>query len=131
VAESGAERPSGGLAAALSGVAATLVALLRTRLELVTVELEEQREHFKAMLVLIVVATVFACFTLVAASVLVVVWLWDRSALGALAGVAIAYALIAAGAVLALKQRHNAHGRPFAATLSEMERDAEALGRKP
>ena len=129
--EPGAERPAAGLVAALSGMAATAVALLRTRLELATVEFEEERERIAAMLVLIVVATVFGCFALVALSVLVVVWLWDRSPLLAITGVTIFYVLIAAGAVLALKQQLQAHGRPFAATLAELERDAEAMRRKP
>jgi len=69
VTEPGAERPAAGLVAALSGMAATAVALLRTRLELATVEFEEERERIAAMLVLIVVATVFGCFALVALSV--------------------------------------------------------------
>src|SRR5216117_3419097 len=74
-----------------------------------TVEFEEERERITAMLVLIVVATVFGCFALVALSVLVVVWLWDRSPLLAITGVTIFYVLIAAGAVLALKQQLQAH----------------------
>jgi uncharacterized membrane protein YqjE len=131
VTEPGAERPAAGLAAALSGMAATAVALLRTRLELATVELEEERERIKNMLVLIVVATMFGCFALVAVSAWVVVWLWDSHPLAAVAGVAIFHALIAGGAVLALKQQLQAHGRPFAATLAELERDAEAMRRKP
>ncbi len=129
--ELGAERPATGLAGALSGMVATVVALLRTRFELATVELEEERERIKVMVVLIVVATMFACFTLVAVSVWVVVWLWDSHPLAAVAGVAIFHALIAAGAVLALKQQVQGHGRPFAATLAELERDSEALRRKP
>jgi len=112
-------------------MAATVVALLRTRLELATVEFEEERERIKIMLVLIVVATMFACFALVAVSVWVVVWLWDSHPLAAVAGVAIFHALIAAGAVLALKQQVQGHGRPFAATLAELEHDSEALRRKP
>jgi len=131
VPESAAERPAAGFGAALSGIAATLVALLRTHIELATVEFEEERERLKAMLALIVVATVFACFTLVALSVLVVVWLWDRSPLAVIAGVALVYALLAAGAVLALKHQFHERGRLFAATLSELERDADALRPKP
>jgi uncharacterized membrane protein YqjE len=129
VPEPAAERPAAGLAAALSGIAATLVALLRTHLELATVEFEEERKRIVTMLVLVMVATAFACFTLVALSVLVVVWLWDRYPLAAISGVALVYALIAAGAVLALRRQRN--DRPFAATLSELERDADALRRKP
>lgn len=129
--ESGAERPAANIAAALSGIAGTLVALLRTHLELVTVEFEEERARVTIMLVLIVIAAVFACFTVVALSVLVVVSLWDRYPLAVLGGVALAYALIATAAVLALKHQLHAHHHPFAATLSELERDANALRRKP
>ena len=49
-----------GLGDALSGLAASAVAMLRTRMELATVEFEEQRERTKMMLILAVVATVFA-----------------------------------------------------------------------
>ncbi len=125
--EPAAERPAARLGVALSGIAATLVALLRTRLELATVEFEEERERLKTMIGLIVIATVFSCFTLVALSVLVVVWLWDRYPLTVIAGVALVYAIIAAGALLAIRHQLDARGRPFAATLSELERDADAL----
>lgn len=128
--EPAAERPVAGLVGALSGIAATVVALLRTHLELATVEFEELRTRVGAMLALTVVATVFACFAFIALSVLVVVWLWDRNPLAVIAGVAGVYALIAACAVLALRHQLNAHGRPFAATLSELGRDADALRRK-
>ncbi|MDQ2963460.1 MAG: phage holin family protein [Pseudomonadota bacterium] len=129
--EPGAERPTAGLAGALSGMIATAVALLRTRLELATVEFEEERERIKIMLVLIVGATMFACFALVTVSVWVVACLWESHPLAAIAGVAIFHALVAGGAVLALKQQVKAHGRPFAATLAELERDADAIRRKP
>lgn len=128
--ESTAERSAAGPGAALAGIAATLVTLLRTRLELATIEFEEERERIKIALVLIVVAAVFSCFTLVAVSVLLVVWLWDSYPLAALTGIVLAYALIAAGALLALKHQLLSHRRPFAATLSELERDAEGLQRK-
>ncbi len=128
--ESGAERPAG-FASALSGIAATAVALLRTRLELATIEFEEERERIKSMLTLIVVAVVFACFAVITLSALVIAWLWDTHPLAAIAGVAIFHALIAGGALLALKQQVQAHGRPFVATLAELERDADALRRNP
>jgi uncharacterized membrane protein YqjE len=130
VSEPGAERPAG-FASALSGIAATAVALLRTRLELATVEFEEERERVKSMLALIVVATVFACFAVITLSALVIAWFWDSHPLAAIAGVAIFHALIAGGALLALKQLAQAHVRPFASTLAELERDADALRRNP
>jgi len=130
VSEPATGRPAAGLAGSLSSIAATIVALLRTHLELAMVEFEEERERIKAMLALTVVATLFACFTLIALSVLVVVWLWDRNPLAVISGVAFVYAVIAVGALLVLKHRLHAGGRPFAATLSELERDADALRRK-
>ena len=130
MAEPGAER-SAGLGGALSGLAATFVATLRTRLELATVEFEEQRERTKLMLVLVVIATVFSSFALVALSVLAVALLWNTYPFGALCGVVIAYVVIAAVALLALRRNTRAQARPFAATLAELERDAAALrGRK-
>ena len=129
--EPGAERPAAGLGGALSGFVATTVAMLRTHLELATVEFEEQRERTKLMLVLVVIATMFSCFALVALSVLVVVLLWNSYPLAALCGVVLAYVVIAALALLALRQNARAQSRPFSATLSELERDADALRRRP
>ena len=126
--EPAAERPVAGLSAAVSGIAATFVALLRPRFELATIDFEEERDRISVMLVLVVTATVFTCFALIALSVLIVVLFWDSHPLTALSLVVLAYALIAIGAVLAL--RGSARPRPFAATLAELERNAEALRRK-
>jgi len=129
VPDSRESRPAVGLGDALSGLFATALATLRTRMELATVEFEELTERTKAMLVLIVIATVFGCFTLIALSALFVVLLWDSSPVAALLGVALAYAAVTVIAVYAL--RKNAVARPFAATLHELERDAEAIRNKP
>ncbi len=128
--EPGAERPATGFGGALSGLAATLVATLRTRLELATVEFEEERERTKIMLLLVVIATVFSCFAVVALSVLVVALLWNSYPLAALCGVMLAYVVVAAIAWYAVRQNAQALGRPFAATLAELERDAEGLRRR-
>ena len=105
--------------------------MLRTRLDLATVEFEEQLERTKVMLVLVVIATVFSCFAVVALSVLVVVLLWSSYPFAALCGVMLTYVLIAAVALFLLRQNTKEQGRPFAATLSELERDADALRRGP
>lgn len=119
-----------GLGEALSGLASTTVATLRTRLELATVEFEEQRERIKVMLFLVVIAALFVCFALVALSALVVVLFWDSYRVAALVGVVLAYIVIAAIAFYALKA-NAAASRPFSATLRELERDAEVLRRRP
>jgi uncharacterized membrane protein YqjE len=123
------ERPAG-LGSALRNFGGSAMALLRTRLELASVEFDQERERIKQMLVLTVVATVFLCFALSAASALVVVWFWDTNRIAALVGITIVYAAIGGGALLVLRRVH-AGGGPFAATLSELEQDAELLRRKP
>ena len=123
------ERPAVGLGEALSGLAATALATLRTRLELATVEFDEQRERTKIVLVLVVVATVFFCFALVALSALVVVAFWGSYPLAALGGIVVVYAAVGAVALVMLKR--NAFPRPFEATLQQLQRDAEAIKDRP
>jgi len=125
MADSPEQRPSIGISGALSQFGASLVELFHTRLELVTVEFEEERERAKDMLVLTVIATVFFSFALIVLSVLVVFLFWDTHPVGALVSVTLVYAAIGVVAVVLL--RRNRLTRPFAATLAELERDVEAL----
>ncbi|HET9763340.1 MAG TPA: phage holin family protein [Casimicrobiaceae bacterium] len=123
------ERPAVGLGEALSGLAATVIATLRTRVELATVEFDEQRERTKIVLVLVVVATVFFCFALVALSALVVLAFWGSYPLAALGGIVLFHAAVGAVALFLLKR--NAFPRPFEATLQQLQRDAEAIKNRP
>ena len=52
----------GGLSGALGRLGASTFALLRTRIELATVEFEEERERTKQMLVLVVCGVLLALF---------------------------------------------------------------------
>ena len=121
-------RPPGGLSGALSQLAASVIGLLRARFELLTLEFEEERERTKDALVLIVVATVFLSFTLIVFSGLIVALFWQTYPKTAVVCVTLVYAAIGAGALIALRRRTK--GRPFAATLSELEKDAESFRRK-
>jgi uncharacterized membrane protein YqjE len=116
------EPRSGGLSGALSQLAASVVALMHTRFELLTVEFEEERERTKELLMLIVVATVFLSFALVVFSVLIVVLFWQTYPVTAIVCVLLVYAAIGGGALIAVRRR--THARPFGATLSELEKDA-------
>ena len=117
------QRSSGGLSGALSQLAASVIGLMRTRFELATLEFEEERERTKEMLVLIVVATVFLSFALIVFSVLVVALFWQTYPMTAIVCVMLVYAAIGAVALIVLRRR--AQERPFGATLSELEKDAD------
>jgi uncharacterized membrane protein YqjE len=116
-------RPSGGLSGALSQLATSIVAMVHTRFELLTVEFEEERERTKELLVLIVMATVFLSFALVVFSVLIVVLFWHTYPVTAIVCVLLVYAAIGGGALFAVRRRR--HVRPFGATLSELEKDVQ------
>jgi uncharacterized membrane protein YqjE len=123
-----APRPAS-LADAIFRLGGTLVALLRTRLELATVEFEEERERATELLVLVLSAVLLGLFALLFASVFVIVWFWDTNRLPAIAGVAVFYLALAALAVVRLQQRRREKPSPFAATLGELGEDVAALRR--
>jgi uncharacterized membrane protein YqjE len=115
--------PSGGLSGALSQLAGSIVALVHTSFELLTVEFEEELERTKELLVLIVMATVFLSFAVVVFSVLIVVLFWHTYPVTAIVCVLLVYAAIGGGALFAVQRRR--HVRPFGATISELEKDVQ------
>jgi uncharacterized membrane protein YqjE len=114
---------------AIAQLAASAVAMLRTRIELAAVEFAEAREHIKDMVVLAAVGTVLALFALLFASLFVIAWFWDTYRLAAVGGVAVFYVVLAALAFARLRQISRDAPSPFAATLEELEHDAAALRR--
>ncbi len=119
--------PSGGLSGALARLGASSLELVRTRVELASLEFAEEHERRKDQLLLIGVAAVAFAFALFAASAFVVAYFWDRYRLAALAGVTILYLLIGAGALWRLDFNKRTAPRPFAVTLAELERDRQWL----
>lgn len=127
----GDARGEGGISGALSRLAGSALALLRTRIELATVEFEEERERTKELLLLAVSAALLALFALLFASLLVIVYFWDSYRLAAASAVTAFYIVVAAAVFARLRRRVHDRPSPFAATRSELEQDAAALRRKP
>lgn len=127
--------PGTGLRAALAQLGASLLALVHTRLELASLELDELRERAAERLVLTLVALHFFSFTVVGVSALVVVWFWDTYRIAALCGVTVFFVLVAVAALWRLVALLHAGSPPFASTLAELERDrawlADRFGREP
>ncbi len=117
------ERSHGSLRGALARLGAAALALLRTRADLAALEFSEQRERARTLLVLLGIAGFALAFAAMAATALVVVYFWDSYRMGALVGVTLFYLVVGVAAIW----RFNVHRRddppPFAATLSELERD--------
>ena len=124
-------RAEGGISGALSRLTASALALLRSRIELATLEFEEERERTKEMLLLAICAALLALFALLFASLLVILYFWDSYRLAAAGAVTVFYIVLAAAVFARLKQRAREKPSPFAATLSELEQDAASLRRNP
>ncbi len=115
---------------AMAQLAASALAMLRTRLELASVEFAEARARVKDMVVLAAVGIVLALFALLFASLFVIAWFWDTNRLAAVGGMTLFYIAVTVGIFARLRQISRNAPAPFAATLEELENDAAALRRR-
>jgi uncharacterized membrane protein YqjE len=130
VSERNDSRPQGGVLGALAQLGASALAMLRTRIELASVEFAEAREHIKDMVLLAAIGTVLGLFALLFASLFVVAYFWDSYRLAAVGGVTLFYIAITGLVFARLKKISRDAPPPFAATLEELEHDAAALRRR-
>jgi uncharacterized membrane protein YqjE len=121
-----APQESGPLGSARA-VGGTLLALLRVRAELIALELKEQTDRGKRLVVLAFVAAAFLFAGLLLAALFVVVAFWDTWRLQAMAAVTLAYAGIGAWALLRIRTILASSPPPFSATLQEFESDLAML----
>lgn len=122
---------SKGLLESLATLAATLVAIAHTRLDLLSADLEEDREHLLSLLVLTLAALFCLGVGLVLATILLVVAFWDTHRILALSGLAGFF--LAAGMATWMLAKHKARTKPrlFAASLSELLKDRQQLVSRP
>lgn len=123
-----ADQPrSRGLYSSLRGLVATGVALLQTRLELLSTELQEEKARLIGLLAYGAAALILLGVGIVFLAVFLTVLLWDSHRLLAL-GVFAALFLGAGSLALALAMRLARNGsRLFAASLAELAQDRAEL----
>jgi uncharacterized membrane protein YqjE len=119
--------PGGGLLDSLRGLASTLVEMARSRLALVSNELEEQGATFArvAMHAGIAIGAFFFASIL---GIAFIVELFHEHRLAAIGGLFILFACVGAGCALSARSLLANRPRMFAATLAELEKDKAALG---
>jgi len=118
---------SRGLLDSVSMLAATLVAMTHTRLDLLSSDLEEDRAHWLSLLVFALVALFCLGVGVVLATLLLVVAYWDSHrllVLATLAGLFLAAGLAAWGIAL---RKAKSKPKLFAASLSELLKDRQHL----
>lgn len=116
-----------GLVRSLRNFAATLVALLQTRLELLATDLEEERIRLLQLLFWAAGALFFFALGVLMITMLVVLLLWDSYRLAGIIGLAAIF--LGIGVVMALTVRHRMHSRSrlFSGSLDELVKDEDQL----
>jgi uncharacterized membrane protein YqjE len=123
--ESDPPKSGGGLLQSLRNLAATLVAVLQTRLELLVTEVEEERVRLGRVLALIVVAIFFLSLSVLTLTLFVIVLFWDTYRLSVVGGLAVVYLVI--GGMAAFAARRQPRPRLFSTSVAELIKDRERL----
>ncbi len=109
-----------------SGLGNRLLEALETRFELFGFELSEERDRMLATLVAALVAVVFLFAGLLSLNIVLVLAFWEQRLLVCVV-LAVAYLGVGVGLGLAARSRVRNAAPPFAATLDELRKDAEAF----
>lgn len=121
-------RPPGGLFDSVRSLLTTLVAMARTRAELLGNELEQELRRIIGMLVGAMVVLALAGLALLFAALTIVASFWDTNRIAATALVAAGFMVFAGVAYVVTRQRGQRTTRLLVATLDELEHDLEQLG---
>jgi uncharacterized membrane protein YqjE len=119
--------PTDGIVRSGRRMLAILVGMVRTRLNLLAVELMQEKSRIWLLLVLTALALIFASMALLTLSLLVVVAFWEQNrllAIGCLFAFYIAATLVT---LLVLRRKSQAGSNLFAGTLGELSKDSAAL----
>ena len=122
---------SRGLFDSMRIVAASLVAIAYTRLDLLSQDLEEEWDRLVFLLIMLLVALFCLGLGIVLMAVLIVVAFWESSRLTVLTGLIVLF--FAGGAIawrLVIRERRN-KPRLFTASLEELSKDHQHLTIRP
>jgi uncharacterized membrane protein YqjE len=119
--------PKIGILDSFRACVATTASLVRTRLEIISVELEEQREWLQNLLLLAVAGVFFVSMGLVLVTLFVVMLFWETHRTAVLGGFSALYLGIGIWAILALKSKLGARPKLFSATTAELAKDEDQL----
>lgn len=115
------------LSSSLKGLAATVLELLQLRLELLSVEAQEEVLRVGALLVYGAVAVAFLSLGVVFLALLITVALWDSHRLLALALFTALFLLMGGVAAWLARERVRSGTRLFSASVEELRQDREGL----
>lgn len=124
---SGANTDSPPTTPSLSRIGAAGLGLLHSHIELLGLELQEQKARSLQALALAALALLCAWLLLLGLSALLLIALWDDYRLQSIVGLCLLYSLLLLLSLWRLRTLLNSSANPFSATLSELARDREQL----
>ena len=117
----------GGIVQSLRRLAATLVAVAQTRLELLVTELEEERIRILQLLFWAAGALFFFGVGVLLLTVLIVAIFWDSYRISAIVVLAGIFFAIGLGMAFGVHSRLHSRSRLFSTSLDELSRDRDRL----
>ncbi|WP_044041550.1 phage holin family protein [Caballeronia insecticola] len=111
----------------LRRILTSVFAIFETRLELIGIELQEEKERLVGVLFLGLTAMMLAMMSLISLTVLIAIFFWDTYRWQALGGITVLYALVAIAC--GLRARSNLRDAPnlFDETLAEFRKDRDTF----
>lgn len=119
--------PPPGRTGPLRNLLGAALGLLGTHVELLGVEIQEEKERLREMLVLAVLAGAGLTLGLLLASAFLVTLFWDSHRLLVLGLLVIACLGMSAWAFAALRRRLDTHPNPFEVSVAQLEKDREHI----
>lgn len=117
----------GGLLDSVKNLAATLIGMGQTRLELISTEVEEELERLSAMLLWTFTALFCAALVVLLGTLLIVVYYWDTYRLMAISTMLLIFIIAAGLAWRVVFNMSKDRPRIFSATLAELSKDQAQL----
>lgn len=118
---------SSGLLGNLRGFADGLIGSAHDRLELLAVELHEEKHRLIQIFIWISAIVFLAMLAMVFVSMVLVVLLWETSRVAVVCSLAGGYVVAFIVAVIGFRRYLKRQPKPFAATLSELREDRECI----
>jgi uncharacterized membrane protein YqjE len=123
--------PAGGLVRSVQQLLGTILEIIQTRVEIVSNEVEEEREQLRHLVLYGLLTVLFLAIGLLLATLFLVLLFWDEhrlTVIGVFAGLYLGFAIVA-GAAVATRQR--TRQRFLATTIAELQQDRDRLRPQP
>jgi uncharacterized membrane protein YqjE len=122
-------RTTGGLGESLRSMGRLVAGVAGNRMELLLIELQEERDHTLRLFCVAMVTLLFGVFAGVALSAAWILWLDPEHRVAALLFLALVYGAVAAVAAVYLHRQWRSH-KAFTASMDEWRKDREWLRRE-